>query len=156
MLTTTGSNDISCPGLVTSSGNSSSSSGINPQSTNPGTTNTSHSHTAIIASVTAVAGIAVSLIGVALFVRIRRRQRRRKINRREQPGFVLDTWAAPTPYVPIETDMADSRTAPAGPNTANAAGLVYTPDYSFKMPPDRKSTRLNSSHSGESRMPSSA
>ena len=35
---------------------------------------------------------------------------------------------------------------------------IWELDYgpSFKIPLDRKSTRLNSSHSGESRMPSSA
>ena len=36
-------------------------------------------------------------------------------------------------------------------------GWLQSPDYeSGKMSIDRKSTRLNSSHSGESRMPSSA
>ena len=51
---------------------------------------------------------------------------------------------------PATAPVALSREATASPSDDDFGS------FSFKNLPDRKSTRLNSSHSGESRMPSSA
>ena len=49
----------------------------------------------------------------------------------------------------------DKEVTPEIPETLETSGITETPE-NLESSIDRKSTRLNSSHSGESRMPSSA
>ena len=71
-------------------------------------------------------------------------------------GFVAATWLRGVRVVHMPTTLLGMVDAAVGGktgiNTAEGKNLVG----SFHPPADRKSTRLNSSHSGESRMPSSA
>ena len=59
-----------------------------------------------------------------------------------------------TSYSHISLPFSCSKLHPQNFNWSVLADL--TNSYNCPCPPDRKSTRLNSSHSGESRMPSSA
>ena len=63
-------------------------------------------------------------------------------------------FAEDCPMVPNHTDLLENNIH-VDPNTGKLVGIC---DWSEVVvsPLDRKSTRLNSSHSGESRMPSSA
>ena len=56
----------------------------------------------------------------------------------------------------IDVDYEDLTAMNKGDGAAEAWVTTFTQTLRQTLPQDRKSTRLNSSHSGESRMPSSA
>ena len=66
-------------------------------------------------------------------------------------GYKFDDESIIKDYLPGTLAMANS-----GPNTNGSQFFIMTGDYSGGKLPDRKSTRLNSSHIPLSRMPSSA
>ena len=85
----------------------------------------------------------------------------------KQPLELSDPWSGPRMYAEDfysggdirgdPSELTPSHLTPAlTPRNDEDIGMVLTPGYMSPTPPDRKSTRLNSSHSGESRMPSSA
>lgn len=139
LINTAGTSDVSCNGLESTTSNS-GGTGTTSEVPNIATSTSapssgSTSHTTIIAGAAAAVGVIAALVGVAAYMWYHRRQKRRKINRPEHPGFVLDAWAAPSPYTHNDTMDVSNRGVSTIESRTNVE-TVYVPDYGYKKASD--------------------